>query len=150
LLEVWEEDDSCEWFVSVLGVSSMMNPMQFLRLQRYTPKKLMDLFNKECEKVKMPDPERKIVFDSQANYLAWATNHLKGIPLQPIRFASLNPEKINLNDAPDYVRKGMREFSRISGKYDERVMERAVGAAHLAIIKVYMAGGVFSNVGAET
>lgn len=119
-----------------------MKPVMMLnRIMRYDTKQLLELFNKTCDKAGMPDPERKVVFDTQADVISVLTHHEAGKSLNPQKLVVLTQKPFNKRDLPEGLRGRLVMSQKILSKYPSG--DDISQAALLAIIKQYFQGGVF-------
>lgn len=122
-----------------------MNALKMLsRIARYDYSKLISLFNSVCDSAGMPDVERKVVFDAQADYVGFFSGHREGVKMSPDVFLRLINKPVEMKTLPDDLQKRFINAQKILWKYDVKG-EEIIEAATCSIIKMYSNGGVFKK-----
>jgi hypothetical protein len=122
----------------------MISTQMFMRMARYDFPKLLDIFNGVCDKANVPDSERKVVFDTQAEYILFASGHVEGVKLSAEAIIAFSNKTVGVKDLPELLQDRFLLMQTILRKYG-RQGEDILEAATSAILVMYMHGGVFTN-----
>jgi len=120
-----------------------VSTQMFMRLARYDFEKLIGIFNDECKKAKVNDGDAKLIFDTQADYIQFATGHQAGVKLSGDAVIGLHNSVFDLKSLPVDLRDKYVLMQKALLKYQRG--DEVLEAASSAILSLYMRGGVFTK-----